>query len=77
MSYDFTSSDKLNAILGAGTFKSGSISNDEVETKTGLTTEHLILCNIFSSRNNFKKALSDWKEDGKKMDYREIQTGLK
>ncbi len=73
MIYNSTSSDKLNSILGANTFKSGVISNDEVKAKTGLSIEHLILCWIFNSRNNFKKALTDWKENGKIMNYSEIQ----
>ncbi len=73
MIYDKADSDKLNSILEKKTFRNGSIFNNEVEAKTGLSIEHLILCWIFSSRNNFKKALTDWKENGTIMNYNEIQ----
>ena len=73
MTYASAEGARLNTMLGKKTFRSGTIEDHEVMEATGLTINELIMCWIFDPRNNFQKVLSEWREDGKPMDFEEIQ----
>ncbi len=71
--YETAEAQKINEILGKKIFTSGTVEDAEVLKVTGLTIEQLSLCWIFSTRNEFTKALKDWQDSGKLMDYCQIQ----
>lgn len=73
MTYATAEGARLNTILGKKIFRSGTIEDHEVLEITGLTITELVMCWIFDPRNDFQKALNDWREDGKPMDFKEIQ----
>lgn len=73
MMYDKADGARLNTILGKKVFKSELIETDEVKKITGLSIRELVMCWIFDPRNDFQKALSEWREDGKPLNYKEIQ----
>ena len=73
MRFDYAEGARLNTILGKRIFKDRTITSDEVREATGLSIEELIMCWLFDSRNDFQKALSEWRESGEPMDYEEIR----
>lgn len=73
MKTDYVSGTRINTILGKNIFKNENVHNDDVKDATGLSIQDLIMAWIFSSRNNFKKALSEWKNNNKLMDYEYIK----
>lgn len=73
MTYNRADGARLNTILGKKVFKSELIETDEVKKITGLSIRELVMCWLFDPRNDFQKFLSEWRETGKMMDYREIQ----
>lgn len=73
MMYDKADGARLNTILGKKVFKSVEVSSHEVLEETGLTIQEIIMCWIFDPRNNFQKALSEWRDDGEPMDFNRIQ----
>ncbi len=73
MMYDKVDGARLNTILNKKIFKHGYVGTDEVKNKTGLSIEELILCWLFDSKNNFQKVLSEWVENDKPMNFKEIQ----
>ena len=73
MRFDYAEGARLNTILGKRIFKDRTITSDEVREATGLSIKELIMCWLFDSRNDFQKALSEWRESGEPMDYEEIR----
>ncbi len=73
MIYDHADGARLNTILGKKVFKSGIVYADEVMAETGLSIQELIMCWLFDPRNDFQKALSEWRETNKLMNFEEIQ----
>ena len=73
MRYDFADGARLNTILGKKVFKSTNVNNDDVITQTGLSIQELVMCWLFDPRNDFQKALSEWRDNDKPMNFEEIQ----
>lgn len=64
---------RLNTILGKRIFRHGRVTEAEVREATGLGIIELVSCWVFDTRNDFQKALHEWRETGKPMIYEEIQ----
>jgi hypothetical protein len=64
---------RLNTILGKKVFGNHTVGSDEVKAKTGLTIRELTLCWLFDPRNDFQKALHEWRENGEPMNFEKIQ----
>ena len=73
MRFDAADGSRLNTILGKRVFGSHMIGSDEVKRETGLSIQELIMCWMFDPRNDFQKALHDWRETGEPMRFDEIQ----
>ena len=73
MKLDSAEGKRLNTILNKKVFKDHTVNSDEVKAVTGLTIRELILCWLFDPRNDFQKALNEWRENGEPMNYEEIQ----
>ena len=73
MDYRTADGARINTILGKKVFRNHLIATEEVKAKTGLSIRELILCWIFDPRNDFQKALNDWRETGEPMDFETVQ----
>ena len=73
MKFDSAEGARLNTILGKKVFGSHSVTADEVKAKTGLNIKELVMCWLFDQRNDFQKALNEWRESGELMNIDEIQ----
>jgi len=73
MRFDTADGARLNTMLGQRTFKHGQVTDAEVKAATGLSIAEIVTCWLFDTTNDFQKALSDWRETGERMNYREIQ----
>ena len=73
MRYDKANGAWINSMLRQKVFQDKNISTLELEEKIGLSIKELVMCWLFESRNNFKVAISEWKQSGAPMVYQEIQ----
>jgi hypothetical protein len=64
---------RLNTILGKRVFKHGRVTDAEVIDATGLSIIELVTCWLFDTRNDFQKALCEWRQSGEPMRFDEIQ----
>nr|BDD47923.1 hypothetical protein 11 [Campylobacterota bacterium] len=73
MTFETANGARLNTIIGKSVFSHNEIDTDEVKMITGLSIKELIMCWIFDPRNDFQKHLIEWRENGKLMNFEEIQ----
>jgi len=73
MMYDKADGARLNTILGKKIFTGGIVYSDDVKEETGLSIQEIIMCWLFDPRNDFQKALHEWREHNTLMNFEEIQ----